>query len=128
MVQLREFAAKNKWDVFREYTDYESGSKADRVEFQRMFADASKRRFDLVLFWALDCLSREGVLETLTHLNRLTACGVDYKSYTEQYFDSCGIFRTWLFPLLRLSPNRNASNGANARRQDWHWPLRVARF
>ena len=93
MVQLREFAAKNKWDVFREYTDYESGSKADRVEFQRMFADASKRRFDLVLFWALDRLSREGVLETLTHLNRLTACGVDYKSYTEQYFDSCGIFK-----------------------------------
>ena len=39
-----------------------------------MFKDASQRKFDLVLFWSLDRFSREGVLETLNHLQRLGAC------------------------------------------------------
>jgi DNA invertase Pin-like site-specific DNA recombinase len=67
-----------------------------------MFAEASRRKFDLVLFWSLDRLSREGVLETLQHLNRLTACGVGYKSFTEQYLDSCGIFKDAVIGILAV--------------------------
>src|SRR5215469_256071 len=93
LAQLREFAAKQGWVVVREYVDCESGAKAERVEFQRMFEDASRHKFDLVLFWALDRLSREGVLETLQYLNRLTGYGVGFRSYTEQFFDSCGAFK-----------------------------------
>jgi DNA invertase Pin-like site-specific DNA recombinase len=100
LVQLREFAAKQDWQIVGEYTDYDSGSKADRVQFQQMFADASRRKFDLVLFWALDRLSREGVLETLQHLNCLTSYGIEYKSFTEQFFDSCGIFREAVIAIM----------------------------
>jgi DNA invertase Pin-like site-specific DNA recombinase len=100
LVQLREFAAKQGWNVFAEYVDRESGAKSDRAEFQRMFADASKRKFDLVLFWALDRLSREGVLQTLQHLNRLENHGVGFRSFTEQYFDSCGIFREAVISIM----------------------------
>jgi DNA invertase Pin-like site-specific DNA recombinase len=100
LVQLREFGAKQGWTVFAEYVDRESGAKSDRVEFQRMFADASKRKFDLVLFWALDRLSREGVLQTLQHLNRLENHGVGFRSFTEQYFDSCGIFREAVISIM----------------------------
>ena len=35
-----------------------------------MFWDAAERRFDLVLFWALNSFWREGVLETLQYLKR----------------------------------------------------------
>lgn len=100
LVQLREFAARQGWEIVNEYCDYESGSKSDRVEFQRMFADASKRKFDLVIFWALDRLSREGVLETLQHLNRLTAYGIAWRSFTEQFFDSCGPFRDAVIAIM----------------------------
>jgi DNA invertase Pin-like site-specific DNA recombinase len=31
LVQLREFAAKQGWEVVAEYTDYESGAKAERA-------------------------------------------------------------------------------------------------
>lgn len=93
LVELRAFATKQGWLVMREYVDTESGGKADRKEFQQMFNDASRRKFDLLLFWALDRLSREGVLETLQHLNRLESYGVAYRSFTEPYFDSCGVFR-----------------------------------
>jgi DNA invertase Pin-like site-specific DNA recombinase len=56
LAQLREFAAKQNWAIFREYVDHESAAKSDRTEFQRMFEDASRRKFDLLLFWALDRL------------------------------------------------------------------------
>ena len=100
LVQLREFAAKQGWIVSCEYVDRESGAKSDRAEFQRLFEDASRRKFDLLLFWALDRLSREGVLETLQHLNRLTSYGVAFRSFTEQYFDSCGIFKDAVIAIM----------------------------
>jgi len=100
LTQLREFAAKQGWEVVREYVDYESGAKAERVEFQQMFEDASRRKFDLLLFWALDRLSREGVLETLQYLNRLTGYGVGFRSYTEQFFDSCGVFKDAIIAIM----------------------------
>jgi DNA invertase Pin-like site-specific DNA recombinase len=98
--QLREFSALQGWNVIREYVDHETGSTNDRAEFQAMFRDASQRKFDVLLFWALDRLSREGVLETLQHLNRLTSYGVGYRSFTEQYFDSCGIFKDAVIAII----------------------------
>jgi DNA invertase Pin-like site-specific DNA recombinase len=125
LAQLREFAARQGWTVIREYVDHETGSKSDRVQFQAMFEDASRRRFDLVLFWSLDRLSREGVLQTLNYLNRLTGHGVGYRSFTEQYFDSCGIFKDAVIAImatvakqerLRIS-ERTKAGLENARRK-----------
>src|SRR5882724_11939068 len=102
LAQLREFSQKQGWMIFAEYIDQESGAKSDRIEFQRLFQDASRRKFDMLLFWSLDRLSREGVLETLQHLNRLTSYGVGYKSFTEQYLDSCGIFKDAVIGILAV--------------------------
>jgi DNA invertase Pin-like site-specific DNA recombinase len=98
--QLREFSSVQGWTVYREFVDHETGSTNDRAAFQTMFTDASQRKFDVLLFWALDRLSREGVLETLQHLNRLTSYGVGYRSFTEQYFDSCGIFKDAVIAII----------------------------
>jgi len=87
--QLRGFAARQGRLIVSEFVDYESGSTDDREQFQAMFQAASRRQFDVLLFWSLDRFSREGVFETLTHLNRLTGYGVHYRSFTEQWFDSC---------------------------------------
>lgn len=100
LAQLREFAARQDWTIMRQYVDHETGSKSDRPEFKQMFQDASQRRFDLVLFWSLDRLSREGVLQTLNYLNRLTSHGVGYRSFSEQYFDSCGIFKDAVIAIM----------------------------
>ena len=48
----------------------------------------------------LDRLSREGVLETLRYLERLTSYGVGYRSFTEQFFDSCGVFRDAIIAVM----------------------------
>lgn len=99
-LDLRTFADRQAWMIFREYVDFETGSTSDRQAFRQMFEDASKRRFDLVLFWALDRFSREGVYETLQHLNRLESYGVGFRSYTEPYFDSCGVFKDAVIAIL----------------------------
>jgi DNA invertase Pin-like site-specific DNA recombinase len=98
--QLRAFAATQGWTVVREYVDRITGKHSDREQFQRLFEDASQRKFDLVLFWSLDRFSREGVLETLNHLQRLSAYGVGYRSFTEQYLDSCGVFKDAVLSIL----------------------------
>jgi DNA invertase Pin-like site-specific DNA recombinase len=98
--QLREFAHSQGWTITGEYTDRVTGKHSDREQFQKLFQDASQRKFDTVLFWSLDRFSREGVLATLNHLQRLSSHGVGYRSFTEQYLDSCGVFKDAVLSIL----------------------------
>ncbi len=100
LIQLRAFAESQGWTITTEYVDRTSGKRSDREQFQKMFAAASRREFDVLLFWSLDRLSREGTIETLNHLQRLTAYGVNYRSFTEQYLDSTGIFKEAVIGIL----------------------------
>ncbi|MDP9485381.1 MAG: recombinase family protein [Actinomycetota bacterium] len=64
LLQLRGFC--KGWDgheLVTEYVDRESGTRGrrERTGFDRVFADAARRRFDVLLFWALDRFSREGI-------------------------------------------------------------------
>jgi DNA invertase Pin-like site-specific DNA recombinase len=98
--QLREFCRTQNWTIVREFADQITGKHSDREQFQEMFDAASRREFDCVLFWSLDRFSREGVYETLRHLQRLTSYGVGYRSFTEQYLDSCGLFKDAVISIL----------------------------
>jgi DNA invertase Pin-like site-specific DNA recombinase len=103
LLQLRTFAASQGWEVVHEFVDQGiSGGTSDRPAFQEMFSAASKRKFDVLLFWSLDRLSREGALETLQHLNRLTGYGVAWRSFSEQYLDSCGLFKDAVLSILAV--------------------------
>lgn len=98
--ELRRFAQAHGYTVYKEYVEHESGGTGKRSEFQALFADAHQRRFDLVLFWNLDRFSREGALPTLQYLNQLQGWGVGYKSLTEQYLDSVGLFQEAIISIL----------------------------
>lgn len=91
LIQLREFSARQGWEIVDEYIDEMSGGTSEREQFQRMFADAADRKFDVLLFWSLDRLSRQGALATLQHLNRLSELGIAWRSYSEAYLDSTGL-------------------------------------
>lgn len=97
---LRELCEREGHKVFREYVDQASGGTGDRPAFRRMFEDATKHKFDLVLFWSLDRFSREGVLATLQYLERLTNLGINYRSISETYLDSCGVFRDAIISIM----------------------------
>jgi DNA invertase Pin-like site-specific DNA recombinase len=99
---LREFCIAQGWTIVQEYVDHESGSKAERPQFKAMMVDAAQRKFDVLLFWALDRFSREGVYETHTYLKRLDDAGVRFRSFTEPYLDSCGMFRDAVISILAV--------------------------
>jgi DNA invertase Pin-like site-specific DNA recombinase len=100
LAQLRKFCQQQGWLVVSEYIDHETGSVSTRADFQKMLLHAAQRKFDVLLFWALDRLTREGTLATLQFLERLTSYQVGYKSFTEPYLDSCGTFKDVVISLL----------------------------
>ena len=99
-LQLQQFCRAQGWEIAREYEDHESGGRADRAEFQAMLLDAAQRRFDLLLFWALDRFTREGTLATLQYLELLEGYGVRWRSFTEPWLDSAGPFRDVVISLI----------------------------
>jgi len=91
--ELREFARRKGFEIVAEFIDAGiSGGTANRVEFQKMFQAAERREFDVLVFWSLDRFTREGVLPTLQHLDRLSKAGVGYASLQEQHFDTANPF------------------------------------
>jgi DNA invertase Pin-like site-specific DNA recombinase len=97
--RLREFSASNNWRFVREYEDTESGGKADHRECRAILAAARARDLNVVLFWALDRCTREGVRETHQYLRQQS--GGRY-SFTEPYLDSCGMFRDAVISILTV--------------------------
>jgi len=88
------------WTVVSEFHDQISGRKADRPELKKALEAGRKRKFDVLLFWSLDRLSRQGVLPTLLLLNQLTKYGVKYRSLQEQWIDSLGAFSDAIVGIL----------------------------
>ena len=86
---LRDYAKALQAEIVGEYVDLASGGgSVDRINFLRMLDDADKGKFDLVLIWALDRLSREGISNTLAYLARLKRNGVALKSLRESWLDT----------------------------------------
>jgi DNA invertase Pin-like site-specific DNA recombinase len=88
--QLREYCARQNWLIVEEFIDHMSGKSAARPGFARLFTAASRRHFDVVLVWALDRFTRQGVLETFEHIRDLKAYNVQFESYTEAHFRTTG--------------------------------------
>ena len=88
--QLREWCRHMGHPVVREYVEHENGGKGAeyRKQFGAMFAGAARREFDLLLVWSLDRFSREGMMATIGHLQRLSSHGVGFHSFTEEHLST----------------------------------------
>jgi DNA invertase Pin-like site-specific DNA recombinase len=89
LLQLRKYAAAQGWETV-EFIDHETGKHSDRDSLNALFTAASRREFAIVLVWALDRFTREGVAETFIHIKRLLDYGVQFESYTESHFRTTG--------------------------------------
>ncbi|MDA1189872.1 MAG: recombinase family protein [Chloroflexi bacterium] len=86
VLELRQWAASKGHNIVAEYQDISSGARR-REHLDDLFDAARRRKFELVAIWSLDRLTREGPLQTLLYLQRLTALGVRVYSHQEQYLD-----------------------------------------
>jgi DNA invertase Pin-like site-specific DNA recombinase len=89
LLQLREFCLRQRWEIVNEFCDTVSGSgKKDRINFERMMLAASQKQFDVLVFWSLDRLSREGIVKILGYLEQLRGWGVGWRSFTQPFLDT----------------------------------------
>jgi DNA invertase Pin-like site-specific DNA recombinase len=81
LAELREYGERAGWKIYREFIDEGyTGKDTARPAFKEMLDEARRRKFDVLLVWKLDRLSRSlkdliGTLDELGHL------GIDFISY-----------------------------------------------
>lgn len=90
LVPLREWASRLGGEVITEYIDHASGAKGDRKALLTLFEDAHKRKFDVLLIWALDRISREGIVKMTSYLETFKRYGVRVLSHQEPWLDTSG--------------------------------------
>jgi DNA invertase Pin-like site-specific DNA recombinase len=96
---MTRFIESQGWER-RDFIDHQSGKTAQRPQLQALFAAAARREVDVVVFWSLDRFTREGALATLQHLALLGSYGVRFRSFTEPYLDSCGLWGDAIIAIL----------------------------
>ena len=97
---LTDWADQRGFKVFKIYEEEESAWKAGhQKKLSTLLADARKRRFQAVLVWSLDRLSREGALAILSLVQRLSVCGVRVLSYQESWTEAPGEIGELLYAL-----------------------------
>jgi DNA invertase Pin-like site-specific DNA recombinase len=102
LAELQRFASCQGWEIVEVYEDQVSGAKGrdKRPAFDRMLNDASKRRFDILLVWSADRLSRQGPYETLDVVRKLSAYGVRFRSLQQPFLDTTNGFGEVLLALF----------------------------
>lgn len=104
--QLRELRVECRRQGYalspeHEYVDRETGTgKRRRPRFEEMVYAAEHRRFQLLVVWSLDRLSREGTLKTLLLIERLNSCGIKVKSLKEPWLDPASPTYELLLPIF----------------------------
>jgi DNA invertase Pin-like site-specific DNA recombinase len=97
---LRELCQSKEWRIVTEYADYMTGKTLERPQFQQMLLDAKKHKFDVLVFWSLDRLTRRGALDTLRILEQLGQYDVQIHSLKEPYLDTTGPMGEMLISIL----------------------------
>ena len=81
---LTAWAERRGFEVVATYQFQESAWKgAHQKQLSQVYRDARTGKFQVLLVWALDRLSREGPLATLEIVHRLGQLGVQVWSYQE---------------------------------------------
>jgi DNA invertase Pin-like site-specific DNA recombinase len=97
---LTEWATQRDFTVVKVYEEEESAWKAGHQKMlAQLVEDARKNRFDAVLVWALDRLSREGALAILSLVNKLKIHGVKVISYQESWTEAPGELAEILYAI-----------------------------
>ena len=122
LLQLREHTVREGWEIVSEFVDRKSAKNGEREQFKAMFEAASRKEFDIVLVWALDRFTREGILKALNYIEKLMNAGCQFYSLTEPQFRTTGstgdlmiAFAAWMAKQERLRISERT-------RQAWRSP------
>jgi len=97
---LIDWANQRGFEVVKIYEEQESAWRnGHQRELAKLIEDARKRKFQAVMVWALDRLSREGALAILSLVQKLSVNGVKVLSYQESWTEAPGEMAELLYAL-----------------------------
>ena len=85
---LKKFAKGRGLKIVQVYRDMATGKNSNRPALNKMLKDAHRHAFDVIVVWALDRLSREGMNRTVQLIEMLERMGIGVISYSEPYLDT----------------------------------------
>jgi site-specific DNA recombinase len=101
--RLRAFCQSQGWKIFEEYIeDGKSAKDLERPKLKKMLNDMKKRKFDIVLVYRLDRLTRS-VLDLYSLLKTFDEYDVAFKSATEVYDTSTAMGRLFITLVAALA-------------------------
>ena len=100
LADLISWAERRGVEVVVTYKFQESAWKgAYQKQLTQVYQDAREGKFQILLIWALDRLSREGPLATLEIVHRLGNHGVSVASFQEPWLEVSGELRDLLLAI-----------------------------
>jgi DNA invertase Pin-like site-specific DNA recombinase len=98
--ELREWAERLGLEVVAVYADTMSGARSDRAALAAVLTAAHRRAFDVLLVWALDRVSREGIGRMVGYVEQLLAAGIRVLSHQEPWLDTGGPVRELVLAIF----------------------------
>jgi len=100
LMVLWKWAKQRDFEVVKVYEEEESAWKANRQKaLARLKDDAQQRKFNIVLVWALDRLTRQGAAEILNLINTFNLYSVKVLSYQESWTEAPGAVGEILYAI-----------------------------
>jgi len=97
---LKDWVSQRGYEVAEVYEETETAWRnGHQKELSRLVTDAYRGKFEVLVVWALDRLSREGALAILQLVSRLNRCGVKVLSYQESWTEAPGELAELLYAL-----------------------------
>ncbi len=98
---LEAWAQRRGFEVVATYAENESAwRQGHQRELARLLNDAPKGKFELVLVWSLDRLSRLGAAAILNLIHRLGRAGVRVYSFQESWTESPSELTELLYSVI----------------------------
>src|ERR1700730_6625010 len=75
--ELTEYVTRRGWELASVYQDQMSGAKASRPGLDQLFAEARRRKFDIVVVWKLDRFGRS-LVHCVSGIQELASLGIHF--------------------------------------------------
>ena len=97
---LEDYARRHDLDITQVYSESETAWKnGHQSQLAQLLKDARGSKFQVVLIWALDRLSREGALAILSLVDKFKRHGVKVISYQESWSEAPGELAEVLYAI-----------------------------
>lgn len=100
IIELKDFIQGKEWELYEVYEDSDVKGDEEKPQLERLFQDAHQGKFNIIVFWAWDRITRKGPQDAFAILLKMESLGIDFWSYREQYMNTLGPWRDVVLSII----------------------------